>query len=234
MNFFYSPDLELNIEWITLNQEESRHCLRSMRMRQGDRAWMGNGRGLKAEVEMAGTEGHLAVFRVLRCEQILKRAAALHLAVAPTKNHDRFEWMVEKATELGVETITPLMCRHSERTRVQRERLERLLVAAMKQSMDPFLPEIAEESSFDALVNEEFSGRKFIAWCGNDRPPHLKDLLQRGSHARVLIGPEGDFSEDEIKLARERSYEPVSLGFKRLRTETAAIYACSVFKMINE
>jgi 16S rRNA (uracil1498-N3)-methyltransferase len=234
MNFFYAPDLELHSEWITLNYDESRHCLRSMRMRQGDLAWMGNGRGLQAEVELDGTEANLAVFRVLKCEQSAKRPAGLHLAVAPTKNHDRIEWMVEKATELGVATITPLICRHSERTRVQRDRLERLLIAAMKQSRDPFLPEIFAEKSFDSLVKEEFSGQKFIAWCGNERPPHLKDLLGKGSHACILIGPEGDFSDDEIKLARERSYEPVSLGYKRLRTETAAIFACSVFNMIND
>jgi len=156
------------------------------------------------------------------------------IAIAPTKNMDRFEWFIEKSTEIGVDKIIPLICQHSERRDVKTERLEKILVAAMKQSGQLFLPELTPQISFKNLINSPFDGIKTIAHCEAGSKKRLCDAVSSGKSMLILIGPEGDFDPTEIKLAIENGFVPVSLGASRLRTETAGVVACHTVNLINE
>jgi 16S rRNA (uracil1498-N3)-methyltransferase len=158
----------------------------------------------------------------------------IHIAVAPTKNMDRIEWFAEKATEIGLDTITFLNCRFSERKVVKNERVERIVVSAMKQSLKYSKPEVEEMVDFKKFISVERPGEKYIAHCYDGERRLLKELHVAGEDATILIGPEGDFSPEEVKMAMEAGYKPVSLGNSRLRTETAALVACHVLMLKNE
>jgi 16S rRNA (uracil1498-N3)-methyltransferase len=163
-----------------------------------------------------------------------KRNFHLHIAIAPTKNIDRFEWFLEKATEIGIDEITPLLTSHSERKTINAERLEKILVSAMKQSLKAYLPQLHELTTFKELIINNKTENKFIAYCDEIQKIHLKDLATKGNNTLILIGPEGDFSPEEIKLAIENGFKVVSLGESRLRTETAGIVACHIVNLANE
>ncbi len=234
MQLFFIPELEASDSIVTLGEEETRHCFRALRLIEGDSILMTNGKGLKAIGKLCGDNKKMANVEIISIETINQPKAQLHLAVAPTKNHDRFEWFVEKATELGVQQITPLICRHSERKNIQDARLQRLIIAALKQSQEFFLPELQDATTIDLLINKGFAGQKFIAWCGDEIKPTLQSSVTPGIPAQILIGPEGDFSDEEVSLALKSGYIPISLGRKRLRTETAALAACHIFNIIND
>ena len=155
----------------------------------------------------------------------------LHIAMAPTKNMDRNEWFAEKATEIGFDELTFLNCRFSERKVIKTERIEKILVSAIKQSLKARLPRLNEMTDFYTFIEKDFKGQKFIAHCYEGEKPLLKDVLTKGEDALVLIGPEGDFSEEEVKKAIEKGFVPISLGKSRLRTETAALVACHTMNM---
>lgn len=159
--------------------------------------------------------------------------AQLTIACAPTKSNDRFEWLLEKATEIGIRKITPLLCERSERKVVKQDRLNKVLIAAMKQSNRYYLPQLGELIGFEELVNQPFEGAKYIAHCMESNRVQLTDTMIKGTNALVLIGPEGDFTETEINLAINNGFTPVALGSSRLRTETAAIVSCTIFNMVN-
>jgi 16S rRNA (uracil1498-N3)-methyltransferase len=163
-----------------------------------------------------------------------KRAFHLHIAIAPTKNTDRFEWFLEKSTEIGIDVITPLLCTHSERTHLKTDRLQKVIIAAMKQSLKAFLPELDEPVEFKRFIQRPFDGEKFIAYCDQNDPAELKDSYRKGAKALILIGPEGDFSPEEVDLAKNQGYIPISLGKSRLRTETAGIVACTIINFLNQ
>lgn len=156
-----------------------------------------------------------------------------HLVVAPTKSNDRFEWFLEKATEIGVDEITPILCEHSERKIVKPERMEKVLQSAMKQSMQAYLPKLNPMVGYNEFMKQSREGLLFIAHCDEDEKLELKRRVAPDKDVTILIGPEGDFSRTEIESAYEKGYLPVSLGQNRLRTETAAIVACTTVNLIN-
>ena len=158
----------------------------------------------------------------------------LHIAMAPTKNMDRTEWFAEKATEIGIDELTFLNCRFSERRVIKTERISKILIAAIKQSLKARLPRLNEMTDFNRFIAQPFKGQKFIAHCHEGEKPLLKEVLQRGEDALVLIGPEGDFSEEEVQQAVAQGFQPISLGPSRLRTETAALVACHLMNLTNQ
>lgn len=232
MQIFYAPDIRINPE---LPEEEAGHCVRVLRLSEGDEILVADGKG----------EFHQAVIRRAHpkhCEvEILKSwspaplwPAYLHIAVAPTKNMDRMEWFAEKATEIGIDAITFLCCQFSERREIKTARIEKILVSAMKQSQKARLPQLGEMTPFKTFVRQPFEGRKFIAHCEDGGKRSLKSLLGPGENALILIGPEGDFSPEEIQMALDNGFEPISLGDSRLRTETAALVACMTARLANQ
>jgi 16S rRNA (uracil1498-N3)-methyltransferase len=236
MHLFYTPDIASDN--YTLNEEESRHAVKVLRLKTGDHIQLINGSGGFYEAEITDDHQKRCTVKVRSKQtEYNKRNWKLHIAVAPTKNIDRMEWFIEKATEIGIEEITPLDCEKSERTIIKPERLNKVAVSAIKQSMKAYLPKIAELSEFKKFMAsaKEFSGEKFIAHChSRESLPHIKTLYTPQQNALILIGPEGDFSSSEVKLAIENGFKEISLGQSRLRTETAALYACAVINILNE
>ncbi len=170
-------------------------------------------------------------------EEITPKTFHLHIAIAPTKNIDRFEWFLEKATELGIDEITPLQCEHSERNKIRMDRLEKILIAAMKQSLRSRLPKLNALTSFQTFISQNKKDptiEGFIAHCSRDTLPHLMNCCRQGNDTTILIGPEGDFSQKEILMAEEAGFKGISLGKARLRTETAGIAACHIVNLLNE
>ncbi|MCF8336331.1 MAG: RNA methyltransferase, partial [Bacteroidales bacterium] len=163
-----------------------------------------------------------------------KRPFYLHIAIAPPKNIKRFEWFLEKSTEIGIDEITPLICFHSERRQLKTERSNRIITSALKQSLKTYHPVLNEMVPFEEFFNNPFQGSRFIAYCGSGHPGHLKNLYSAGSDFTLIIGPEGDFNEKELTKAEAYGFNPVSLGSSRLRTETAGIVACHIINLLNE
>jgi len=234
MNLFYAPGLTENDTSYILDEEESNHCLRAVRKGTGQNIFLTNGTGLIAEGIISGKESGCCTVSIWDTRREAARQWKLEMAVAPTKNHERFEWFAEKATEIGIESIVPLICRHSERTRINSERLNRIMISAMKQSNNCYLPLVFPETEFNDFIGKEHGGQKFIAWCGDDEIPELKNKLESGKDVLILIGPEGDFTSEEIMLAKKNGFVPISLGKNRLRTETAAMVACHTANLMND
>ena len=237
MQLFYNKDIPPE-GYCTLDAEESRHAVRVLRLREGDSIHVTDGRGNLYLCNIVDADDCACVVESISTCNSQLATLNLHLAVASTKNPSRMEWLVEKAVEIGVGEITLLDCDHSERTFLKTERLEKLAVSAMKQSLHTLLPAIhpaVRLSDWISTFNFQPTTQKLIAHCEADQPrTPLAAALQPGCDAVVLIGPEGDFSSDEIALAQEKGFVPVSLGPSRLRTETAAIYAVTAFNLIND
>ncbi|MDR3235888.1 MAG: 16S rRNA (uracil(1498)-N(3))-methyltransferase [Prevotellaceae bacterium] len=228
MHLFYTPDVA-GAEH-TLNEEESKHCARVLRLAEGDTVHLADGRGTLYTTRIADANPKACKVRITdTVRDYGKRHRRLHLAVALTKNMERYEWMLEKATEIGVEEITPLYGDHSERRTLKRERAERVLIAAMKQSLRAQLPQLHPLTSVAGFVEQTFGGRKLIAHCEPATKAPLTAALADCRDAVILIGPEGDFSPDEIAAALQHGFTAVTLGDVRLRVETAALMACCLF-----
>ena len=228
MHYFYSPDISQ--PFVTLSNDESEHCVRVMRHREDDIVRVTDGRGHLAEAVIA--EAHpkkcLLEIRQQITDNLLTHNG-LHLAVAPTKNADRMEWLMEKAIEIGICSLTFLQCDHSERTHLNLDRLQRLAIAALKQSQTTWLPELRMMKFTEFIQqNADIQADKFIAWCDENNQRQLVSAPRNHSEMILLIGPEGDFSPEEIAAAREAGYVEVKLGDRRLRTETAGLYGCLV------
>ena len=228
MHYFYSPDISQT--FVTLSNEESEHCVRVMRHREGDVVRVTDGRGHLAEAVIAEAHPKKCLLEVR--QQItdnLLTHNGLHLAIAPTKNADRMEWLLEKAIEIGICSLTFLQCDHSERTHLNLERLQRLAIAALKQSQTTWLPELRMMTFTEFIQqNKDTQADKFIAWCDENNQRQLVNAPRQFTEMILLIGPEGDFSPEEIAAAREAGYVEVKLGDRRLRTETAGLYGCLV------
>ncbi len=227
MHIFYSPDIIEN--QAILSPEESAHCLRVLRLSKGDTVILIDGKGgmYEAVITEPDTRGcRLEITRVLPSPP--QRKHQIHIAIAPTKNMDRLEWFVEKSVEIGIDRITPLLCQRSERRVLKTDRLHKLIISTMKQAMVTQLPVLNELTPYNQFVRALDSAKdnRFIAHCGETDRKELKQALLPQSDAVVLIGPEGDFTPEEVKLAIENGFIPVSLGNNRLRTETAGIVAC--------
>ena len=232
MHVFYTPDIQTRAE---LPEEEAAHAVRVLRLEAGDEVTLTDGKGCfyRAEISAASNKRCLVnVLETLPQEPLWQ--GHLHLAMAPTKNMDRTEWLAEKATEIGFDELTFLNCRFSERKVIKTERIQKILVSAIKQSLKARLPKLNEMTDFNRFIRQPFNGQKFIAHCYEGEKSLLKDIVRRGEDALVLIGPEGDFSEEEVKLAVEQGFQPISLGGSRLRTETAALVACHILNLCNQ
>lgn len=234
MQLFYNPTLSHVDSEINLDKEESRHIQKVLRKTEGDILRMTNGRGSFFDAEIISVSGKSVVIRVLKEEKSAPLPYHLHLAVAPTKLNDRYEWFLEKATEIGISEITPIICEHSERRVIKNERYEKIIQSAMKQSLKAHLPVLNDIVSFsDFIKNKSEASTKLIAHCAEGQKASLKTIKNR-SDILILIGPEGDFSESEIELAQNHNFQPITLGSSRLRTETAAIVACHSVAFLNE
>lgn len=233
MKLFYAPDITTPL--YTLPEEESGHCVRVLRLREGDRLHITDGRGTLYCAEVEDAHPKRCTIRIVEeHHEWEKRPYRLTVAVAPTKNIDRIEWFVEKATESGIDRIVPILCDHSERKVIKEERLEKIAVSAMKQSLKAYLPHIDPLTPIRKLLTEPFDGVKLIAHCEEDvERIFMGELVHKGEDVLILIGPEGDFSKEEIEEARKAGFREVTLGESRLRTETAALAATIYTAFIN-
>lgn len=228
---FYCPDIETNP---VLPESDSGHAVRVLRLRAGDSLQIVDGRGGRFTARLVDPHPKHAMVEIVgREEVVLPWTNRITVAVAPTKNMDRMEWLVEKLTEIGINRFIPVRCQHSERKEIKQERLEKIAVSAMKQSLKAVLPEIWPMTPVREVLEMDVAQR-FIAYCDPSIPRRLLAREYRpGLDALFLIGPEGDFSPEEIRSALERGFTPVSLGDNRLRTETAALVAADTAQILN-
>jgi 16S rRNA (uracil1498-N3)-methyltransferase len=233
VHLFYFPDL--SAETVSLDEDESKHAVRVLRLEKGDSVELVDGKGTRASAEVADNHPKRCTLRIVsRKQESTNRRFGIHIAIAPTKNADRLEWFAEKAVEIGIDSISLLHCDHSEKEKVKTERLEKLAIAAMKQSQQSWLPQIRPVQSFTEFLRQcPSQAQRFIAHCEETKKRHLKSAVLAGGECIVLIGPEGDFSPEEIKAATAAGFIPVSLGETRLRTETAALYALTAIHFVN-
>jgi len=231
VNLFYQPQLINGVFY--LDAEESRHCIKVLRKKAGDSINITDGNGSFYTAIITEADPHQCNFRVDQIRMKSPRPYFIHIAISPTKNADRIEWFVEKAVELGVEEITLLDCEHTERTFIKTERLQKVAISAMKQSLKVRLPLINGLRKYNDVIRGTNADSKFIAYVDESNPHHLKDAAVPSSNYLLLIGPEGDFSTVELSLALESGFQKVSLGSSRLRTETAGIAGCHILNLVN-
>ena len=231
MYLFYTPDI---LTSHCLSEEESAHCVRVLRYTRSDEILLTDGVGNTYQARITNPHPKHCEFEIISQEKQAKsHDFYLHIAIAPTKNIERLEWMVEKCTEIGVDEITPLLCRFSERKTLRNDRLEKIILSAAKQSLTPYLPRLNPLTDFEAFIANNTQEQRFIAHCYKDDKRELKDEIERGKSVCVLIGPEGDFSEEEVQHALAKGFIPVGLGKSRLRTETAGVVACHTAVLMN-
>jgi len=229
---FYAPDIVTNPE---LPEDESLHCTRVLRLKIGDVITITDGKGFFYEASIENIHPkHCQVTVTKRWQQKQSRDYKIHIAIAPTKNMDRMEWFVEKTTEIGIDTITFLQCHHSERNGIKLQRLIKTAISAMKQSQKAFLPLINEMIDFQQFITHKNHHIKMIAHCAENSKQLIKNIYKLNHDALIMIGPEGDFRQDEINAAIASGFAPISLGENRLRTETAAFVACHTIHLLNQ
>lgn len=236
MQLFYNPDISLETKQITFDKVESRHIVRVLRKKEGAILKITNGNGFLFDAKIIIANDKKCLAEIINSkEQPKPWDYYLHIAIAPTKNNDRTEWFLEKATEIGIDEITPIICSNSERRVVKTERFEKIIQSAMKQSLKFTLPKLNAPVKFNEFINQDFDGKVCIAHCEDQSDKnHLKNVINPSEKTTILIGPEGDFSMDEIKKALEKKCIPISLGESRLRTETAALVAVNLVSFINQ
>lgn len=227
MQLFYIPDVSDKMASMSL--EESHHCIKVLRMTRGSQISFVDGRGGMYQGEIAEADSR-------NCKVIITQSIQnyeshdyhLHLAIAPTKNMDRLEWFLEKVVEIGVDEISPIICLHSERKKIREDRLQKIIISAMKQSVKAKLPALHPLTSFEEFISSDFDGNKYLAHCYDDHKEELLFAPSEGKRFLILIGPEGDFDETEIKAAIKNNFLAVSMGKSRLRTETAGVVAAQI------
>ncbi len=237
MQLFFTPTIEPHHTFFLLSEEESKHAIRVLRLQAGDIVHLVDGRGGMYKTEIVDPHPKRVSLQVLEVEQGFAQSAYhLHIAVAPTKNIDRIEWFLEKATEIGLQELTPIVCEHSERKEVKVERLEKVAVSAMKQSLKAYLPKINPTMTFSKFIASamgDTASIKGVAHCVDSEKEYISAVFPKGGQYTILIGPEGDFSEKEIEQALAAGFIPLSLGKSRLRTETAALASCLEVSLLN-
>ena len=235
MLLFYTPNIEKTASSITLDETESKHAIKVLRLNNGDKINLVDGKGTFYDAEITQAHAKKCELKILSIKPENNTKPHIHIAIAPTKNNDRLEWFIEKATEIGICEITPIICQRSERKVIKVDRLEKTAVAAMKQSLKATLPKINEAVAFkDFIKNNTQTKNCFIAHCLDNTEKHLTEICLKNYAVIVIIGPEGDFSKEEIELAIKTNFKPISLGKSRLRTETDGIVACHTLNLINE
>lgn len=233
MHLFYAPDI--NGDSYQLAEDESKHATRVLRLEKGDEVILTDGKGNWMPSEIIDAHAKRCMIRVKEVIADYQTLPyQLHMAVAPTKNISRFEWFLEKATEIGMHKVTALRTEHSERKEVKLNRLEKVITAAMKQSLKAWHPALEGMIPFSDLIRSDFSGKKFIAWCEAKPEERMEKYLSKGENALILIGPEGGFSPAEIQAASDLGFQAISISQSRLRTETAALVACHSVAFINQ
>ena len=238
MYLFYTPQIlgaadEIGKNY-SLDEEESGHCIRVLRYTRGDEILLTNGQGMTYTALITNPHPKHCEFEVRTAEKQTKHHTNyIHIAIAPTKNIERMEWFVEKCTEIGVDEITPLLCRFSERKQLRIDRLQKIILSAAKQSLTPYLPKLNDITDCTEFIHNAKEETRFIAHCYKNDKRELRKEIQAGKSVVVMIGPEGDFSEEEIRDALNNGFVPVSLGESRLRTETAGIVACHICNLLS-
>ena len=235
MQLFYNSDIQTNTTQITFDKIESKHIVRVLRKKEGDILKITNGKGFLFDAQITIASDKKCIAKIISHEQKSKPwDYYLHIAIAPTKLNDRMEWFLEKATEIGIDEITPIICQNSERKVVKLERFEKIIQAAMKQSLKFTLPKLNAPIKFNEFINQNFDGKVCIAHCEENEKKLLSEVVNSSEKTTILIGPEGDFSSQEIKKALAKNHIPISLGESRLRTETAGLVAVNIISFINQ
>jgi len=223
--FFYEENLPASDEFI-LSEDSSRHIVQVLRMHENENLLITNGKGQTITAEIISAHKKKTLVKIIHQEFLPRRKPEVAIAVSFIKSVSRFEWFLEKATEIGVSAIIPLICRRTEKSHFREERMKTILISAMLQSRQAWLPELSLPIKINELIKDQSYGQKFIAHCIEEEKKELNNLIiDKNSSKIILIGPEGDFTEEEIQAAIEQSYIPVSLGQTRLRTETAGLVA---------
>ena len=231
MQLYFAADLSTST--VTLDKEESHHVINVMRLHAGSTIDITDGKGTLANGIISAENPKTCVVEILQRQLFdSPRNYSLHIAIAPTKNIDRLEWFLEKATEIGIDTITPIICKRSERKIINEERLGKMVIAAAKQSVKTFFPVLNPLTSLKDFIKTEIKGIKLMAHCNKGERKLLKDTYSKGKNVLVLIGPEGDFTNEEVDIALRHHFVPVSLGDTRLRTETAGIVAATLLRLV--
>ncbi|MFN8207107.1 MAG: 16S rRNA (uracil(1498)-N(3))-methyltransferase [Bacteroidales bacterium] len=229
---FYLPEL-IRGEYF-LPEEEAWHAIKVLRLRRGDAVTLVDGKGNRADAVIAEIKSNTCLLgRITNLKESGKRPVNIHLAIAPTKQIERFEFFLEKATEIGIDRITPLLCSNSERQQIRTDRLNKVLIAAMKQSLKSTLPVLDELTRFNDFIQMPGEYLKTIAHCREGEKKELARIIKGSAAVQILIGPEGDFTREEIQAASQSGYISVSLGESRLRTETAGIVAVHTIQLLN-
>lgn len=232
MHVFYAPDIENSL---VLPAEESHHAIKVLRLEAGASIQIVDGKGGVYVATIAVADAKRCLVNSLQVQSVVhKRPYYLHIAIAPTKNMDRLEWFTEKAAEIGIDEISPIYCRYSERKNLKTERLQRILVSAMKQSIQPTLTLLNEPRTFKEFIQQAQADVKCIAHCHDAHKELLASVVQPQKKVLILIGPEGDFSTEEVAMAQQAGFIPISLGESRLRVETAALVACHTVSLMND
>ena len=235
MQLFYNSEISIETKQITFDKIESKHIVRVLRKKENDILKITNGKGYLFDVKISFANDKKCLADIIAVtEKKNPRNYYLHIAIAPTKNNDRMEWFLEKATEIGIDEITPIICKNSERRIVKLERFEKIIQSAMKQSLKFTLPKLNEPRKFSDFIIQNLDGKICIAHCEKQEKKLLKSVIDASEKVTVLIGPEGDFSSDEINKALMKKIIPITLGKSRLRTETAALVAVNSVSFINE
>jgi 16S rRNA (uracil1498-N3)-methyltransferase len=234
MQLFYTPDIDPASTAYSLNEEESKHCIRVLRLQAGERIQLIDGKGNFYAAEITDPHPKRTQLRIISVEMDFnKRNHYLHIAVAPTKNIERLEWFLEKATEIGIDEISLIICQRSERKEAKKDRLDKIITSAIKQSIKAWHPVLNEPVQLSKLLAEQFDGQKYIAHCEAGDKIALKEDIKPNGRYLILIGPEGDFALKEIEDARKNDFKAITLGNSRLRTETAALEACFEINFLN-
>jgi 16S rRNA (uracil1498-N3)-methyltransferase len=235
MQLFYNSEITTQTTQITFDKIESKHIVRVLRKQVNDILKITNGKGFLFDVKIIIASDKKCLAEVVHFEEKLKPwKYYLHIAIAPTKNNDRIEWFLEKATEIGVDEITPIICANSERRIVKLERFEKIIQSAMKQSLKFILPKLNEPVKLNDFLKQGIDGQVCIAHCEKQEKTLLQSVVKSSEKTTILIGPEGDFSSEEIKKCLAKNMTPISLGESRLRTETAALVAVNTISFINQ
>ena len=234
MQLFYNSEISKETKQITFDKIESKHIVRVLRKKENDILKITNGKGFLFDVQIIIASDKKCIAEVISSEEKPKPwNYYLHIAIAPTKLNDRLEWFLEKATEIGIDEITPIICSNSERRVVKLERFEKIIQSAMKQSLKFTLPKLNEPIKLNDFINQDFDGKVCIAHCEEDDKKLLQNVVNPSEKTTILIGPEGDFSIEEIEAAKVHGFTALDLGKSRLRTETAGIYVCSALRSNN-
>jgi len=235
MQLFYNSNINQKTEKFTFDKTESKHIVRVLRKKEGDTIYITNGFGQLFTSEVLIANDKKCLVKILKTKTFKKPwNYYLHIAIAPTKLNDRYEWFLEKATEIGIDEITPIICDHSERKVLKKDRMEKIIHAAAKQSLKYHFPKFNEPRSFKEFIQSNFTGQLFVAHCEETDKKSLKSKIKSNQDITILIGPEGDFSTKEIEQSLLHNFIPVSLGESRLRTETAGVVAVHSVAFVNE